>query len=81
MKKLLKDVKAIMADLETDCLTIDCCNYSVQGTLLTHCYYDAENDKLHFTSGDMENDKHAEEIILTDEQIKDVLTDIIECYD
>ena len=80
MEKLIKEVKEIMLDLDTDNLTIECCDYRVKGTLLTHCYYDAENDKLHFTSGDIENDKHAEEIILTDEQTKEVLELIIECY-
>jgi len=80
MQKLIKEIKAVMTDLDTDCLTIDCCDYSVQGTLLTHCYYDAENDKFIFTSGDMENDKHAEEIVLNEMQTKEVLEAILECY-
>jgi hypothetical protein len=81
MKKLLKDVKAIMADLDTNNITIECCDYKVKGTLLTHCYYDSINDKFAFTSGDMENDKFAEEIILNEEQTREILEAIIECYD
>ena len=80
MKKLLKKVRAIMADLETDCLTIECCDYKVKGTLLTHCYYDDIKDEFIFTSGDMVNDGIAEEIILNDEQTKEVLELIVECY-
>lgn len=80
MKRLIKQVKLIMADMDTDCLTIDCCNYSVNGTLLTHCYY-MGNGEFTFTSGDMENDKHAEEIHLTKQQMKEVLEEIVECYD
>ena len=33
-----------------------------------------------FTSGDVESDKHAEEIILNEEQTKEVLESILECY-
>jgi hypothetical protein len=39
------------------------------------------NGEFTFTSGDMENDKHAEEIHLTKQQMKEVLEEIVECYD
>ncbi len=81
MKQLKKQVKEIMADFDSNCITIECCDYKVNGALLTHCYYDEVNDKFIFTSGDMENDKHAEEIILNEEQTKEVLESIVECYD
>jgi hypothetical protein len=75
MKKIVKE---IMRELDTNCLTIECCDYVVKGTLLTHCYY--VNDEFIFTSGDMENDKYAEEIILNENEINEVLESIIECY-
>lgn len=81
MKQLKNQVKEIMADFDSNSLTIECCDYKVNGTMLTHCYYDEANDKFIFTSGDMENDKHAEEIILNEEQEKEVLESIVECYD
>ena len=80
MEELIKEVKAIMNDLDTDCLIIDCCAYKVKGALLTHCYYNEETDKFHFTSGDMEEDKQAEEILVTYSQMKEILSEIIECY-
>ena len=81
MKRLAKQVKEIMADFDINSLTIECCDYKANGALLTHCYYDEVNDKFIFTSGDMENDKHAEEIILNEEQTREVLESIIECYE
>lgn len=81
MKQLKNQVKEIMADFDSNSLTIECCDCKVNGALLTHCYYDEANDKFIFTSGDMENDTHAEEIILNEEQEKEVLEGIVECYD
>ena len=81
MKQVKNQVKEIMDDFDTNSLPIKCCDYNVNGALLTHCYYDEENDKFIFTSGDMENDKHAEEIILDEEQTKEVLESIVECYE
>lgn len=80
LNKLKNEVKAIMSDLETDCLTIDCCDYSVRGTLLTHCYYNEETDTFAFTSGEMYKDKHAEELILNEIQQIEIFNNIIECY-
>ena len=80
MKQLKNQVKEIMADFDTDNITIECCDYKVKGTLLTHCYYDDLKDEFIFTSGDMVEDGIAEEIILTEEQTKEVLESIIECY-
>ena len=77
---LKRQVKEIMAEFDSNCLTIECCDCYVNGALLTHCYYDEENDDFIFTSGDMENDNHAEEIILNEEQTKEVLESILECY-
>ena len=81
MKRLKNQVKEIMSDFDSNCITIECCDCKVNGTMLTHCYYDEANDKFIFTSGDMENDDFAEEIILNEEQEKEVLEGIIECYD
>ena len=78
-EKLTHEVIEIMNDLETESLTIECCDVVVNGDLLTHCYH--IDGKLVFTSGDMENDKHAEEILLTNEETIEVLENIIECYD
>lgn len=80
MKKLANLVKEIMSDFDSNYLTIECCDIKINGVLLTHCYYDDENDKFHFTSGNMEEDKHAEEILLTDEQTENVLREILETY-
>lgn len=81
LNKLKNEVKNIMCDLETDCLTIECCDYLVNGTLLTHCYYNEETDTFAFTSGEMFEDKNAEELILNEEQQIEIFNDIIECYD
>lgn len=81
LNKLKNEVKNIMCDLETDCLTIECCDYSINGTLLTHCYYNEETDTFAFTSGEMFEDKNAEELILNEEQQIEIFNDIIECYD
>lgn len=78
-EKLTHEVIGIMNDLETESLNVECCDVMVNGALLTHCYN--VNGKLIFTSGDMENDKHAEEILLTNEETIEVLENIIECYD
>lgn len=80
MNKLAKKVVVIMRDMDTNCLCIEDCDYSVNGTLLTHCYL-ADDGSFAFTSGDMENDDYAEEIYLTYGQIKEVFECIIECYD
>ena len=74
-------VLEIMNDYCTDYLTIECCDMVVQGCLLTHCYYDKEQNRLVFSSGNMFTDKHAEEILLTDDDTLIVLKSIIECYD
>jgi hypothetical protein len=81
IKSLTTDVLEIMNDLCTDWLTIECCDMVVQGCLLTHCYYVKEQNRLVFSSGDMFTDKHAEEILLTDDDTLRVLKSIIECYD
>ena len=77
-ERLTHEVIEIMNDLDTNSLTIECCDVDINGDLLTHCYN--INGKLVFTSGDMENDKHAEEILLTTEETIEVLESIIECY-
>jgi hypothetical protein len=77
MKKIVKE---IMRELDTNCLTIECCDYSISGTLLTHCYYDIKTDTFAFTSGDMVEDKHAEELILNEKQKIEIFNAIIECY-
>jgi hypothetical protein len=81
IKSLTTDVLEIMNDYCTDCLTIECCDMVVQGCLLTHCYYDKEQNRLVFSSGNMFTDKHAEEILLTDDDTLIALKSIIECYD
>ena len=81
MKRLKNQVKEIMSDFDSNCITIECCDCKVNGTMLTHCYYDEANDKFIFTSGDMENDDFAEEIILNEEQTREVLESIVECYE
>lgn len=81
IKILTKTLKEIMGDYCTDVFTIGSCDYHVQGCLLTHCYYDWDNDKFIFTSGDMINDKDAEEILLSDNDIINVLKEIIYCYE
>lgn len=78
---LKNEVKTIMNDLETNCLTIECCDYSISGTLVTHCYYDETTDTFAFTSGNMLEDKHAEQLILNEKQQIEIFSDIIECYD
>ena len=80
MKQLKKQVKEIMADFEGNSLEIECCDCKINGAMLTHCYYDDVSDNFIFTSGDMEEDKFAEEIILNKEQTKEVLESIVECY-
>lgn len=79
IEKLTHEVIEIMNDLETESLNVECCNVIVDGALLTHCYN--IDGKLIFTSGDMENDKHAEQILLTNEETITILESIIECYD
>ena len=79
MRKLTNKVIGIMNDLDTESLNVECCDFMVNGALLTHCYN--IDGKLVFTSGDMENDKHAEEILLTNEETIEILENIIECYD
>jgi hypothetical protein len=81
IKSLTTDVLEIMNDYCTDCLTIECCDMVVQGCLLTHCYYDKEQNRLVFSSGNMFTDKHAEEILLTDDDTLIALKSIIECHD
>lgn len=73
-------VLEIMEDFEGRSLPIECCDIRVNGALLTHCYHDEVYNFFFFTSGDMKEDKHAEEIILTDEQKMEVFQAIIECY-
>ena len=79
METLIKEVKSVMAEFD-NALTIECCDCKINGAMLTHCYYDEDNDNFIFTSGDMENDKFAEEIVLNEEQTKEVLETILECY-
>lgn len=80
MCNLIKEVKSIFNDFCTNVINIECCNYKVSGTLLTHCYYVEKSDKFVFTSGDMIEDLFAEEVILSDEQKREVFESIIECY-
>ena len=77
--RLKEEVKEIMLDLDTDCLTIDCCDFHKGNDLLTHCYN--RNGRFLYTAGDMEEDKHAVEHLLTDSEEKELLETIIECYD
>jgi hypothetical protein len=78
--KLQNQVLEIMEDFEGQSLPIECCDIKINGVLLTHCYHDEVYNLFFFSSGDMEEDKHAEEIILTDEQKTEVFQAIIECY-
>jgi hypothetical protein len=82
IKKLTDKLKSIMNEYDnTDYLPIGDCNIHIQGCLLTHCYYDDSNKKMIFSSGDLYVDKHAEEIILTDDDTIMALKEIIYCYD
>lgn len=81
IKELTEKVKEIMDDFCTDYLTIECCDFHIQGCIITHCYYDDENDKIIFSSGDMFTDKHAEEIKLTDDDTIIMLKEVINAYD
>jgi hypothetical protein len=78
--KLQNQVLEIMEDFEGQSFPIECCDIKINGALLIHCYHDEVYNLFFFSSGDMEEDKHAEEIILTDEQKTEVFQAIIECY-
>ena len=84
MKQLVKElttkVREIMSDFDSDYLPIEDCDIHIQGCILTHCFYDSDSNKIVFTSGDMLNDKHAEEIHLSDCDTINALQDIIESY-
>lgn len=80
IETLTHEVVEIMMDLETNSLTLECCDFKIHNTMVTHCYYNPIDDTLIFTSGDMENDDYAEELILTNEQTIELLNLIIECY-
>ena len=41
-------------------------------TLLTHIYYNENEDKLQFFAGDIVEDKHAEELFPTDAELEEI---------
>ena len=52
----------------------------VQGSLLTHIFYNENTDTLQFFAGDMVNDKYAEEIFPTEEEFEEIFVKITDNF-
>ena len=52
----------------------------VQGSLLTHIFYNETYDILQFFAGDMVNDKYAEEIFPTEEEFEEIFVKITDNF-
>lgn len=49
-------------------------------TLLTHIYYNEDEDKLQFFAGDIFEDKHAEEVFPTDAELDEIFNIVVEDF-
>ena len=52
----------------------------VQGSLLTHIFYNENTDTLQFFAGDMVNDKYAEEIFPNEEEMETIYAEIADNF-
>ena len=52
----------------------------VQGSLLTHIFYNEGTDTLQFFAGDMVNDKYAEEIFPTEEEFEEIFAQVTDNF-
>ena len=52
----------------------------VQGSLLTHIFYNENTDTLQFFAGDMVNDKYAEEIFPNEEEMETIYAEITDNF-
>ena len=52
----------------------------VQGSLLTHIFYNESYDRLQFFAGDMVNDKNAEEVFPNEEEMETIYAEIADNF-
>ena len=52
----------------------------VQGSLLTHIFYNEGTDTLQFFAGDMVNDKNAEEVFPNEEEMETIYAEITDNF-
>ena len=52
----------------------------VQGSLLTHIFYNENTDTLQFFAGDMVNDKYAEEVFPNEEEMETIYAEIADNF-
>ena len=52
----------------------------VQGSLLTHIFYNEDTDTLQFFAGDIVNDKNAEEVFPNEEEMEAIYTEITDNF-
>ena len=52
----------------------------VQGSLLTHIFYNESYDRLQFFAGDMVNDKDAEEVFPNEEEMETIYAEIADNF-
>lgn len=61
-----------------DLLIISDYDFKIGGrTLLTHIYYNEDEDKLQFFAGDIFEDKHAEEVFPTDAELDEIFNIVV----
>lgn len=52
----------------------------VRGGILTHIFYNEDADILQFFNGDMVNDKYAEEVFPTEEELEEIFTQVADNF-
>ena len=52
----------------------------VQGSLLTHIFYNENTDTLQFFAGDIVNDKYAEEVFPNEEEMETIYAEITDNF-
>jgi hypothetical protein len=61
-------------------ITIEDWELVAQRSIITEIIWDEETDEIHFFAGDMENDKHAEEIIPNEEELDKIYKYIVKNF-
>ena len=61
-----------------DLINISDYDFKIGGKpLLTHIYYNEDEDKLQFFAGDIFEDKHAEEVFPTDAELDEIFNIVV----
>jgi hypothetical protein len=79
MKNKIKELISIILEYG-EYIVVSDLDIKVQGCILTHLYYNEETDTLHYFSGDIVEDKYAEELFPNEKEFEEIYEEITDAF-